>query len=464
MARSSRSSSVAGQERLHRELLHGTLHHVEARGQPVPAGLGGDHHRLQLSGPGLQLRATGVEGGPARLGIAVGGVQAAVALGRPVERRAADGDLSQLERGVGESGQIGRRRGQRGRVGCGGGSGAFGIGGWHARQAGQPEHCGGEGGGGAGASSGGVGARSHQRDGVGRSRDVGGGGECGWPVCPGRARKGSRCHAGAMSDRVSISIDNGIADVRLNRPDKLNALDQAMFQGIAEAGEGLKGDRSVRVVVLSGEGRGFCAGLDFGSFQAMAGDDAADAGALGTIGETSGRITHLAQQTAWVWQEIEVPVVAALHGAVLGGGLQIALGADIRIVAPDAKLSVLESRWGLIPDMTGTVMLPKLVGLDVAKELTLTGRMVSGEEAVQLGLATRLADDPREAALALAAELVTKSPDALREGKRLLNLSGTRPLAEQLHDERVTMGSLIGSPNQVEATTAFFEKRPPSFS
>ena len=274
-----------------------------------------------------------------------------------------------------------------------------------------------------------------------------------------------------MSDRVSITMDNGIADVRLNRPDKLNALDQAMFRGIVDAGEGLKGDRNVRVVVLSGEGRGFCAGLDFGSFQAMAGGPPpdpppADEGraGLGAIGDTGGRITHLGQQAAWVWQELEVPVIAAIHGPALGGGLQIALGADLRIVAPDAKLSVLEARWGLIPDMTGTVMLPRLVGLDVAKELTLTGRMVSGEEAVQLGLATRVADDPRAAALELAADLVTKSPDALREGKRLLNLSGTRPLADQLLDERVTMGSLIGSPNQVEATTAYFEKRPPSFT
>jgi enoyl-CoA hydratase/carnithine racemase len=282
---------------------------------------------------------------------------------------------------------------------------------------------------------------------------------------------------GPMSDRLTIDITNGIADVRLNRPDKLNALDLAMFQAIADGGEALKHDPSVRVVVLSGEGRGFCAGLDFGSFQAMAGqgggggsepagppDDAGGARTLSRIGDTDGRITHLAQQTCWVWQELEVPVVAALHGAVLGGGLQIALGADLRIVAPDAKLSVLEGRWGLIPDMTGTAMLPKLVGLDVAKDLTFTARMVSGEEAVRLGLATRLADDPRGAAMELAAELVTRSPDALREGKRLLNLSGTRPIAEQFHDERVTMGSLIGSPNQVEATLAYFEKRPPQFT
>lgn len=276
-------------------------------------------------------------------------------------------------------------------------------------------------------------------------------------------------HAEAMSDRIAITISNGIADVRLDRPDKMNALDPAMFQAIVDAGESLKGDRAVRAVVLSGEGRGFCAGLDFGSFQAMAGggkldDPPREDRPLGAIGETDGRITHLAQQSAWVWQELEVPVIAAVHGPALGGGLQIALGADLRIVAPDAKLSVLEARWGLIPDMTGTVMLPRLVGLDVAKELTFTGRMVSGDEAVRIGLATSVADDPRSAAMELAAELVLKSPDALRHAKRLLNLSGTRPVAEQLHDERVAMGSLIGSPNQVEATMAYFEKRPPSFS
>ena len=276
-----------------------------------------------------------------------------------------------------------------------------------------------------------------------------------------------------MSDRVTVTIDAGVADVRLNRPDKLNALDGAMFTGIVEAGERLKQDRSVRAVVLSGEGRGFCAGLDLTSFQAMAGaDDGQDAGdgvgaersAGGGIMRTDGRITHLGQQAAWVWQELEVPVIGAIHGAALGGGFQVAMGTDLRIVAPDAKLSVLEIRWGLIPDMTGTAILPRLVGVEIAKDLTFTGRMVSGEEAVRIGLASRLSDDPRADALALAAELATKSPDALAHAKRLLNLSGTRPIAEQFADERETMASLIGSPNQVEATMAYFEKRAPKFS
>ena len=267
-------------------------------------------------------------------------------------------------------------------------------------------------------------------------------------------------------DRVAVTIEGGVADVRLNRPDKINALDPAMFAAIVETGESLKADRAVRAIVLSGEGRGFCAGLDFSSFQAMAGSDAepreAETAPNNIMG-TGERITHLGQQAAYVWQELEVPVIAAVHGVALGGGAQIALGADLRIVAPDARFSILEIRWGLIPDMTGTWMLPHLVGLDVAKELTFTGRMVSGEEAVRIGLATRVADDPRAEALAVAAEIAGKSPHAVRGAKRLLNASPGRPVAEQFADERRTIGSLIGSRNQVEAVTAYFEKRDPVF-
>ena len=272
-----------------------------------------------------------------------------------------------------------------------------------------------------------------------------------------------------MSDRVTIDVNGGVADVRLNRPDKMNALDTGMFVALVEAADALAADSSVRCVVLSGEGRSFCAGLDFGSFQAMAGggDPAAsddDAPPTAAIGQTNGRITHLGQQAAYGWTELPVPVIAAIHGHALGGGIQIALGADIRIVTPDCKLSVLEIRWGLIPDMTGTAMLPKLVGLDVAKELTFTGRMVTGEEAVRLGLATRLADDPRAAALELATEIAGRSPHAIRGAKALLNQSGSVPIAQQFADERSTIGGLIGRPNQVEAVMAYFEKRDPVFT
>ena len=197
-----------------------------------------------------------------------------------------------------------------------------------------------------------------------------------------------------MNERVTVAIDRGVADVRLNRPDKLNALDTDMFVGLVDAGARLATEPSVRAVVLSGEGRSFSAGLDFSGFQAMAdggratGDGQVTGGnGLGTIGATEGRITHLAQQAAHCWSEVPVPVIAAISGHCLGGGLQIALGADIRIVHPDASLSVLEIRWGLSPDMTGTATLPRLVGPDVAKELAWTGRTVSGEEAARIGLA-----------------------------------------------------------------------------
>jgi enoyl-CoA hydratase/carnithine racemase len=260
-----------------------------------------------------------------------------------------------------------------------------------------------------------------------------------------------------------MSVEAGVADVRLNRPDKLNALDPAMFDALVDTGVRIASDPSVRAVVLSGEGRGFCSGLDFVSFQAMTSSEGGSRVTTRLGDRAGGRITTHAQQAAFVWTELPVPVIAAVHGVALGGGLQIALAADLRIVAPDARLSVLEIRWGLIPDMTGTYMLPRLVALDVAKELTWTGRMVSGEEALALGLATRVSDDPLSAALTLAAELAASNPYAIRAAKYLLNQSGFVSSAQQFQDEARSMGSLIGTPNQVEAVSAYFEKRPPVF-
>ena len=169
--------------------------------------------------------------------------------------------------------------------------------------------------------------------------------------------------------RVTISIDGGVADVRLNRPDKMNALDSAQFAALHAAAEQLAGDASVRAVVLSGEGRAFCAGLDFSGFQSMAGEGDS-ANQLGDVDE--GRITHYAQQAVYGFSQLRVPVIAAITGVALGAGIQLALGADIRIIAPDAKMSVLEIRWGIVPDMTGTRRLAELVGVDVAKELVWT--------------------------------------------------------------------------------------------
>jgi enoyl-CoA hydratase/carnithine racemase len=270
-----------------------------------------------------------------------------------------------------------------------------------------------------------------------------------------------------MSDRVTINVSNGIADVRLNRPDKRNALDGAMFSALAEAGEELKSRADVRAVVLSGEGASFCAGLDFSSFQSMADGGGAGGGGNRQSGDPSaladGRITHLGQQCAWVWQEVPVPVIAAVHGHALGGGIQIALGADIRIVHPDTQLSVREVHWGLVPDMTGTLTLAGLVRADVAKELVFTARVFDGREAFQLGLATKLSDTPREDALAIATEIAGRSPDAVRAAKRLMNGFLNQGAAEQFAAERSIIGSLIGGANQVETVMANMQKRPANY-
>jgi enoyl-CoA hydratase/carnithine racemase len=271
-----------------------------------------------------------------------------------------------------------------------------------------------------------------------------------------------------MSDRVLITITDGVADVVFNRADKRNALDNAMFSAIAEAGEQLKSEPGVRAVVLSGDGASFCAGLDFSSFQAMAGGDNAEQAATRSDGNPGqmkdGRITHLGQQVCWVWQELEVPVIAAVHGHALGGGLQIALGADIRIVHPDTKMSVREVYWGLVPDMTGTFLLSKLVRPDIAKELTFTARVFSGAEAAEMGLVTKLSESPKDDAMAMAHEIAGMSPGAVRGSKALFNRMLDVGAAEQFAAERATIGAQIGSPNQIEAVMAGFEKRPPVYA
>ncbi|MFP6578314.1 MAG: crotonase/enoyl-CoA hydratase family protein [Myxococcota bacterium] len=270
-----------------------------------------------------------------------------------------------------------------------------------------------------------------------------------------------------MSDRIQIEIKDGVADVRLTRPEKMNALDRAMFVALCETGKNLAREPGLRAVVLSGEGRGFCAGLDFMSFQkTKASADESDAetdaphGLLDLYGT---KVTTFAQYAAWVWQQLPVPVIAAIHGVAFGGGLQIALAADIRFATPDAKLSVMEIKWGLVPDMTGTQTLRNLVRLDVAKELTYTGRIVLGTEAHALGLVTRLAEDPREAAFGLAREIAGRSPSAVRASKRLLDASRAGSVDDGLLREAEIQRTVIGGPNQVEAVMANIEKRPPQF-
>ena len=269
-----------------------------------------------------------------------------------------------------------------------------------------------------------------------------------------------------MNDRVTIAIDDGVADVRLNRADKMNALDNAMFEGLVAAGDRLKSDKSVRAVVLSGEGRAFCAGLDMGNFGQMA-EGGRSGGAQRSneaLGARSHGVANRAQYAVWVWRELPVPVIAAVHGVAFGGGFQVALGADLRYVAPDARLCVMEIKWGLVPDMAGTQLMRHLAREDLVRELTYTGRIFSGEQAFQYGFATRVCADPRAEALATAREIASKSPDAVRAAKRILNDAVQVDAKTGLTQESVEQGRLIGSPNQVEAVMSNLQKRAPTYA
>lgn len=248
---------------------------------------------------------------------------------------------------------------------------------------------------------------------------------------------------------VVVTVTDGVADVRLNRPEKLNALGPATMQALVDVGRRLAaaGPDELGAVVLSGEGRAFSAGLDFAEFERMGQEDAATL--LAPVAPL-GAAEALGQQAVHVWSLVPVPVVAAVHGVAFGGGLQVALGADLRIAAPDARFSVTEVLWGLAPDMMGTQLLPGLVGRDVALELALTGRTLEGEEADRLGLVTRLDPEPREAALALAREVAGHSRSATRGIKRLVGLADG-PLDEGLRAEHEVIGALMGSDEQVAA-------------
>lgn len=258
--------------------------------------------------------------------------------------------------------------------------------------------------------------------------------------------------------RVAIEIKDHVAEVRLTRGDKHNALDSPMFHGIVAAAERLRSEPGVRAVVLHGEGPSFCSGLDIAGFMA---DPSATTDYLE---RSNGDLANFVQRVSYDWSLVPVPVIAAIHGACFGGGLQLALGADIRIAAPDARLSVMEIRWGLVPDMGITQTLPRLVRADVAKELTFSGRRVSGEEAHALGLVTRIAADPLGAARELAAEIADKSPHAIRAAKRLFDQSSSASPADALLLETELQKVLLGSPNQLAAMTAGATRQPAVFA
>ncbi len=259
-----------------------------------------------------------------------------------------------------------------------------------------------------------------------------------------------------MKDRVSITLhDNGIADVCLIRADKMNALDPAMMAGIAEAIAQLEATPALRVVVLSGEGRAFCAGLDMAS---MAGGGSGNDLAARSHGDA-----NLPQHLAWGWRKLSVPVIAAVHGVAFGGGFQIMSGADIRIAHPDTRMAIMELKWGLVPDMAGFPLWRTMVRDDVLRELTYTNREFSGAEAHALGFVSHLSDDPLAKAMELANTIAAKHPQAIRGAKRLCNAIGFISDADLLLLETEEQLKVMRTPNQIEAVMANMEKRSPVF-
>ena len=265
-----------------------------------------------------------------------------------------------------------------------------------------------------------------------------------------------------MKDRVSVTVTDGVADVRMIRADKMNALDEAMFDALIEAGAQVRADKRVRAVVLSGEGRAFCAGLDMGRFEDMKTKGEALAGTRDLRARTHG-VANKPQYCAWQWREMAVPVIAAVHGVALGGGFQIALGADMRYAAPDTRFSVMELKWGLVPDVAGTQLMRHLAREDIVRELTYTARVFKAPEAFEYGFVTRVCDNPYDEAMAVARDIAAKNPHAIQAAKRLLNEAVLVDPLSGLQAESDEQVKLIGSKNQIEAVAANLAKRAPAF-
>ena len=257
--------------------------------------------------------------------------------------------------------------------------------------------------------------------------------------------------------RVITKVEGHVAHVRLNRPDKLNAVDFGLLDGLRETAGRLAGDRSVRVVLLSGNGTSFCAGLDFPSVNRT------PAKVLRSFVPNPLRGTNVFQQSLWAWRRLPVPVIAVTRGHVFGAGIQLALAADFRFTTPDAKWSLMEAKWGLVPDMSGTIPLVEQVPLDLAKRLTMTGEIFSGEQAAAWGIATGVADDPEEPAGELVEQLLGRSPDAVSASKRLLNEAARRSARAQLALERRLQLPLLRSANAKETRRAAAAKEAPQF-
>jgi enoyl-CoA hydratase/carnithine racemase len=267
----------------------------------------------------------------------------------------------------------------------------------------------------------------------------------------------------SMTDRLHVQVDDHVASVRLNRPQKSNAIDMPMFQAFTEIGDKLAEDKSVRAVVLHGAGDHFCAGIDLSVFQG-AGIASASKEGGDLLAALSPSAANLFQKAAYAWRELPMPVIAAIKGVAFGGGMQIALGADIRYARPDSKLSVMEIKWGIIPDMAISATAHQVVPVDRLKELAYTARVISGVEGMEYGLVTALKDDPLEAAFELAREIAGRSPDAVRAVKTLFDETWHPDSAGNLRKEAELQKTLMGTPNQMEAVMANMQNRAPEFS
>ena len=253
--------------------------------------------------------------------------------------------------------------------------------------------------------------------------------------------------------RVTTTITNQIAHVQMSRPDKMNALDMEMLESLVAAGEAIAQDKNVRAVVLSGEGKGFCAGLDLMSMAALA-----SSGATRDLEERTHNDCNIFQRVSMIWRDLPMPVIAAVHGTSFGGGFQIMLGTDIRVIAPDTKLSIMEVKWGLTPDMGGTVLMAELARADIVRELVYTGRVFSGLEAKEYGFATHLAEAPLTKAMEIAELIAAQSPHSVRVSKALLSAARSNDRSEQLLAEAHAQKELIGGINQKEAVMAGMTK------
>ena len=269
----------------------------------------------------------------------------------------------------------------------------------------------------------------------------------------------------SIDNRFQIDVEDHIAHITMSRPEKMNALDHATFEAIHKVDQFLRADSSIRCVVLSGQGGNFCSGLDKSNFESLfnkSSDQNSSEVAHGLEARTHGIANHV-QYIAWLWRELPMPVIVAIEGVAFGGGLQIALGGDIRYASASSQFSIMELKWGLVPDMSSSQVMRHLIRDDVIRELTYTARIFDAQEALRHGFITDIVESPLESALAKAQEIASKNPHAIRAAKRIIDKSYYQSAAEGLLTESIEQDQIIGKPNQVEAVMANLQKRAPNF-